>query len=456
MSSYLFLRLALFCAMAVPLAAQTGQARLIIVDPGHFHATLLQREMYPSLAPRVSVYAPLGPDLLDYLHRISLFNERRENPTRWELDIHTSADPMREMLHDRPGNVVLFTGRNRGKIDRILASLSAGLHVLADKPWIISASEMPKLEQALDLADRKGLAAYDIMTERYEVTAQLQRELVNTPEVFGKLQNGSAVTPAIQAKSVHHVMKVVAGVPLHRPAWFFDLAEYGEALADVGTHVIDIVNWIAFPDQALDYRKEIRVLSGRHWPLAVSKEQFQQVTGEHDFPPALAAHVHNDSLDFFCNDTVGYTVRGVYVSLGILWNWEAPAGAGDMYEAAFRGTQARIELRQGKAQKYLPELYVVPSNRAASAEVFAALRKKVVELQSRWPGLAAEETENEAHLVIPQRFNVTHEEHFAQLAGRFFDYMRSPKKIPVWERPNMLAKYYISTRGVELSQTPSR
>ena len=73
---------------------------------------------------------------------------------------------MRSMLRDLAGNVVLFTGRNREKIGRILESLFAGLHVLADKPWIISSGDMPKLEQALALAEERRLAAYDIMTER--------------------------------------------------------------------------------------------------------------------------------------------------------------------------------------------------------------------------------------------------------------------------------------------------
>ena len=79
------------------------QSKLIIVDPGHFHATLLQKDMYPWVDPRVTVYAPLGPDLLDYLNRISLFNARPDNPTRWALDIHTSSDPMAEMLRGRAG-----------------------------------------------------------------------------------------------------------------------------------------------------------------------------------------------------------------------------------------------------------------------------------------------------------------------------------------------------------------
>jgi len=133
--------------------------RLIVLDPGHFHATLLQKDMYPELAPRVSVYSPLGTELMDYLYRVSLFNSRSENPTQWELDIHCSSHSFDELLRDRAGDIVVFTGRNRGKIDRMLSTMSAGLHVLADKPWIISSDEMPKLERALDLAESKGIAA---------------------------------------------------------------------------------------------------------------------------------------------------------------------------------------------------------------------------------------------------------------------------------------------------------
>jgi len=201
--------------------------RLIVLDPGHFHATLLQKDMYPEIAPRVAVYAPLGTELLDYLFRVSLFNSRAENPTKWELDIHCSSQSFDELLRDRAGDIVVFTGRNRGKIDRMLPALAAGLHVIADKPWIISSGDMPKLEQALDLAEKNGIAAYDIMTERYEVTSEIQRALVNTPEVFGEPVKGTAENPGVFASSIHHVMKGVAGVPLRRPSWFFDIVELG-------------------------------------------------------------------------------------------------------------------------------------------------------------------------------------------------------------------------------------
>ncbi len=58
-------------------------------------------------------------------------------------------------------------------------------------------------------------------------------------------------------------MKVVAGLPLRRPAWFFDVTEYGDGLADVGTHVVDLVQWTAFPHELIDYKKDIRILNKR-------------------------------------------------------------------------------------------------------------------------------------------------------------------------------------------------
>jgi len=422
-----------------------NEARLIVVDPGHFHASLIQKEMYPFLAKQVSVYAPLGPDVLDYLQRIAFFNTRKDSPTSWNIELHTGPDFFERMLHDRPGNVVILTGRNRPKIDRVTASIEAGLNALVDKPWIIRSADMPKLERALDEADQKGLAAYDIMTERYEITSILQRELVNDGNIFGKLAPGSEAQPAISATSVHHLMKVVAGVPLRRPAWFFDVAETGEGLADVGTHVVDLVQWTAFPDEALDYRTDVRILGGRRWPTVISRPDFQRVTGESEFPAYLAKAVQNGKLDYFCNNSVSYALRGVHVKLDILWNWEAPEGAGDTYEAAFQGTRSRIELRQGKAEHNIPELYVIPQ----SPDVFDALKKKVAALESRYPGLAVSVTGSEARIGIPTRFRVGHEAHFAQVTSKFFEYLKAPRTIPAWEKPNMLVKYFIATKGVE-------
>ncbi|HKX00287.1 MAG TPA: putative oxidoreductase C-terminal domain-containing protein [Bryobacteraceae bacterium] len=424
------------------------EARLIVVDPGHFHASLVQKEMYPWLAKQVSVYAPLGPDVLDYLQRIALFNNRKENPTSWEIDLHTGADFFERMLREHPGDVVILTGRNRPKIDRIRASVEAGLNVLADKPWIIRSSDLPRLERVLDEADAKRLVAYDIMTERYEITSILQRALVNDADVFGKLVPGSEKEPGIAAASVHNLMKLVAGVPLRRPAWFFDVGVTGEGLADVGTHVVDLVQWTAFPDQALDYRTDVRVLGGRHWPTVIPQAEFTRVTGEPVFPAFLTEHINAGKLEYYCNNSVQYTLRGIHVKLDILWNWEAPEGSGDTYSAMFRGTRARIEVRQGAKERLVPEVYVVPEP-AVKAEVFAALQAKINSLQKTYPGLAVRDDGAEARLVIPEHFRIGHEAHFAQVTNQFFGYLKAPATMPAWEKPNMLVKYFITTKGTE-------
>src|SRR5580693_7269035 len=274
------LRLAIIFTMC---ASAADQVKLIVLDPGHFHAALVQKDMYSSIDPSVSVYAPMGPDVVDYLNRIALFNTRKQNPTGWKIELHAGPDFLERMLQEHPGNVVILAGRNRPKIDRIEASIGAGLNVLADKPWIISSSDMPRLERVLDQAEKKKLVAYDIMTERFEITSILQKELVNNEGVFGKLVSGSEAEPAVTARSVHHLMKVVAGVPLRRPVWFFDVNEYGDGLADVGTHVVDLVQWTAFPKEAIDYKKDILLLSARRWPTVIAQSDFERVTGEKQF-----------------------------------------------------------------------------------------------------------------------------------------------------------------------------
>src|SRR4051794_27341920 len=129
--------------------------RLVVVDPGHFHATLVQQQMYPGLSPLVRVHAPLGPDLIDYLDRITRYNRRSRAATDWRLDVHAGPDFFDRMREEPPGGVAIFSGRNRGKIERIIAALETGLHVLADKPAIIEPADLLRLEAALALAQER-------------------------------------------------------------------------------------------------------------------------------------------------------------------------------------------------------------------------------------------------------------------------------------------------------------
>jgi predicted dehydrogenase len=356
------------------------------------------------------------------------------------------------MLREKPGNVVVLSGRNRGKIDRILASVEAGLNVLADKPWLIAAVDFPKLEEALSLAEAKGLVAYDVMTERSEITTILQKELALDPAVTGKVGPGTIGEPAIEMESVHHLMKVVAGSVNLRPAWFFDTAEQGEALGDVATHLVDLVPWTLFPGQAIDYRMEVGVLAARKWPTALDEAQLLRLTGEKALPKVLASRLQGGKLDYLANGEASFTVRGVHARVRVLWNYEAPAGAGDTHVAFVRGSRARLEILQGAEQQWRPELYVVPSRPADAPAVKAALELRVAELARVRPGLTVEDEGARLRIGIPDRYRVGHEPHFAEVTARFLGYLKDPASLPKWEKANMLAKYWITTRAVERSR----
>ena len=425
--------------------------KLITLDPGHFHAGLVQKEMYPGVSPIVHVYAPLGPDLIAHLNRIAQFNRREAAPTRWQLEVHAGPDFAERLLKERPGNVVVISGRNRGKIDRILAAVQNGLSVLADKPWIIASADLPKLEAALDTAAKKGLVAYDMMTERHEITTILQRELVGDAAILGAVLKGTEAEPAVAMESVHNILKTVAGAPNIRPAWFFDTMEQGEGLADIGTHLVDLVPWILFPDQAVDARTDVHLLSATRWPTALSLADFQRVTGETGFPANLRGQVKEGQLQFQANTQVSYTLRGIHTRLKVLWDYEAQKGV-DTHFAQVRGNRSRIEIRQGAAEGYRPELYVVPNRAAEGATVALAVKTRLGRLEAKFPGLALEQKGTELHMVIPDKYRVGHEAHFAQVTGRFLDYLKDPTSVPAWEKANMRAKYQVTTEGVELSQ----
>ncbi|MPN32815.1 hypothetical protein SDC9_180295 [bioreactor metagenome] len=81
-----------FGLQTLAVSAADAPVRLITLDPGHFHAGLVQKFMYPEVSPVVNVYSPGGPELEDHLKRIEGFNTRAENPTKWETKVHTGPD----------------------------------------------------------------------------------------------------------------------------------------------------------------------------------------------------------------------------------------------------------------------------------------------------------------------------------------------------------------------------
>lgn len=428
----------------------SGEVKLMTLNPGHFHAALVQKNTLKQVAPTAHVYAPEGSDLNLHLERIEDFNSRTDNPTNWHTEIHISKDHFSHMLEERPGNVMITAGNNQKKAEYIKGAVEAGINVLSDKPMVIDKDGWELLVSAFNTAEKNNVFIYDIMTERNEITSTIQRHLAQNKSLFGELEKGSSENPAIEKVSVHHLLKEVSGKPLRRPPWYFDVKQQGDGIVDVTTHLVDLTMWGAFPDQIIDYRKDITMLEARRWPTKVSRQQFEKITGEPEFPDYLQNQLDGDVLPYYCNGELQYTLKGHYADIKITWNYEAPPGGGDTHFSKFRGTRSNLVIRQGEEQNFKSTLYIEPNDNVESQEIETALKEAISDLQKEYSGTSYTKSEKGWELIIPEEYYLGHEAHFGTVAENFYGYLVDGK-LPEWEVPNMITKYYVTTQALEMA-----
>jgi predicted dehydrogenase len=426
--------------------------KLVILDPGHFHAALLQKTMYANVDATVHVYAEEGPDLRDYLRKIESYNARPVDPTSWKMQVHASPDFLVRFSADRAGNVAVIAGNNRRKTEYLTRAIGAGMSVLADKPMAIDSAGFEALREAFALAGKKGVLLYDIMTERHEITTMLQKAFSRIPAVFGALLRGTEENPAVTKESVHHFSKLVSGTPIKRPAWFFDVRQQGEGLVDITTHLVDLVQWECFPGEILEFPRDIRILSARRWPTEITPAQFEKVTQLQTFPDYLRDDVQaNGNLHTYANGEINYEIKGVHAKVSVLWNFEAPEGAGDTHFSVMRGSKANLVIRQGAAEGWQPVLTIEPATAAGAAELALALQGSMGEVCKTYPGIDLKRAGDAWQVVVPAAYHVGHEAHFAQVATQFLSYVEEGA-LPDWEVPNMIAKYHTTTQALEFAR----
>jgi predicted dehydrogenase len=425
-----------------------GMAQLITLDPGHFHAALVQKSMYADVDSLVHVYAPEGNDLQLHIDRINAFNAKKDDPTHWKEDIYTGNDFFETMLAEKKGNVVVLAGNNRKKTEYILRSLGAGFNVFADKPMAVTAKGFETLKKAFETAKQNNLVLYDIMTERFEITTILQRELSMMPEVFGTLDTGTVDNPAVIMESGHNFYKNVSGNIVVRPAWFMDASQQGEGITDVTTHLVDLVQWECFPEQSLDYTKDINVTAAKRWPTNMTVTQFKTITKQNDIPSFFHTNKLNDTtFKVWSNGEINYTIKGVHAKVSVVWEYQTASGS-DTHYSLMRGTKASLYVRQGADQQYKATLYIEPvKNDAADEKILMEQLKKI---QAKYPGVELKKNSKGWEVIIPDKYKEGHESHFARVTENYLDYFKN-HNMPAWEVPDMLAKYYTTTKALELA-----
>ena len=418
---------------------------LVTVDPGHFHAALVQKRTYPEIAPEVKVFAPDGAELDSHLKLIDSFNSRKESPTAWREETYRGADYLGKFVAAaRAGElgknpIAIFAGKNDRKGDYALAAVEAGVNVLSDKPMAITPEVFAKTEKAARLAQEKGLFFADIMTERNEITTILQRALTQDAALYGEQERGTPEDPAVTKVSVHHFCKLVNGAPLKRPEWYYDTKVQGEGIADVTTHLVDLVQWEAFPDVRLS-KSDVEIVSAKTWPTMITPEQFRMSTGG-DWAETMAVDANGEFT---------WKLRGVHCKVSVVWNFMAPKGTGDTHYSMMRGTKAEVFIRQGAKEGYKPVLYVKARGDAVATE--AALAKALAVVSERISGVGCAKTDEEGtwRITYPSAYDNGHEAHFGQVVEMYLKWMAAGKEDPLYI-DNMLVKYHTIVEAWKLA-----
>jgi predicted dehydrogenase len=383
---------------------------LLFLDPGHFHAALTLRVPHPGIEDEIFVYAPDSAELRDFLALVERFNRRSAEPTRWRPTVITSGDPLARLVTERRGDVVVLAGRNGGKAGAIRRLHDAGFHVLADKPWLVEPSDLEDVRQCLGGRP----LAWEIMTGRHDLAARLMKRLVDLPDVFGRFRDDGL---ALELESIHHLEKLVDGVPLRRPTWYFDVRVQGSGAVDIPTHLVDQTQWLT-EGAGRTTDEAPKLSSARAWATRVTADAFARITKEPAFPAELRPFVAGDILEYLCNAELSYRVSGVSARVAASWNVAAPAGGGDRYRAVAHGSGADIVLEQTPETDNRRRVSIEP--RGQADRVARIVRDTVASWQAELPGVGVEPGIGDSMtLVLPPALAAGHEAHFALVLDSF-------------------------------------
>lgn len=327
---------------------------LMVLTPGHFHAALPFKTAIPGVSHELFVYGFEGAETEQFVQWIESFNRRAESPTAWRLHLCLSENPMEHLLRECPGDVALVAGQNHSKATTIRALAEHGVHVLADKPMSINAAGAREISCALNCA---GVHVRDMMTCRFDPRWLLLDALVKAEGVLGGFDRDKP--EALTIESLHFLSKEVAGIPLKRPARYFDVDHQGLGIADVATHYVDRAQLLSgqIPEETLSLR------AACVWPTCVPFEDFCAVTGCTNWIPELRDRINSagDALLLQANGELVFDVGALNTRLRVDWKLRANPFEEEGVRVCCRGCDSYLGMERGKRV----EVVVLPHSHKA-------------------------------------------------------------------------------------------
>jgi predicted dehydrogenase len=183
--------------------------RIAVAGLAHFHVQYVLDE----LAAR--------PDMLDL---VAMSDSDATNRQRWagDFDGPFFDDDVRMIAECRPDIVAVF-GVYADRARAIVAALDSGADVLVDKPMCTTLEQLEAIEQA---AARSGRIVSTIYEKRWYPVTVAAKELVDS---------GALGDITLIAATAPHKLNADT-----RPEWFFREDGYGDIVADLPAHDIDL------------------------------------------------------------------------------------------------------------------------------------------------------------------------------------------------------------------------
>ncbi|MBT6006601.1 MAG: oxidoreductase, partial [Prolixibacteraceae bacterium] len=113
-------------------------------------------------------------------------------------------------------------------------------------------------------------------------------------------------------------------------------------------------------------------------------------------------------------------------------------------------SMCNLIIKQGEEEGYKPTLYI-EAVIDEGLETFAGGLDKAInqDLDVMYPGIRLEKLGDKMWKVnIPDKYKVGHEAHFGQVTEKYLRYLKWGR-LPEWEVPNMIVKYYTTTEGMK-------
>ncbi len=183
------------------------------------------------------------PPLATRLVAVATSSEQSAEAARRHGGFQFATADWRQLIERKDVDIIDICSPNTLHADQLSAALRAGKHVYCDKPLTVTAEEAVGIRGAMGQWSGIGQMA---LHNRFYSGMQRARQLVD---------EGFLGDP-IGFRAVYlHSGSVDASAPLK---WKLRAADGGGVLLDLGSHVLDLVDWLVGPVEAL--RAESRIL----------------------------------------------------------------------------------------------------------------------------------------------------------------------------------------------------